>query len=241
MNYSNFVQFANKFCYYSKNNRIELVKELRRITFDLMQNIDTSTINIKGILGINKDDNYNTNLKKSIGTLKDKLSDDLIINLNSCWENCVLLYEIERCILIHPLLTYEFDDSFQRMYYDLKKSINEKTFISKRLLECFLNNYKKIIFLDNFNAPSWLSVSDNKYKLSKNAFGLITTDVKHKLFEQLKKWIKSEISLLISEIKFCKNEIDRLSQVERIWIRKMFCEDKIYMKYVNKINNYYIY
>jgi hypothetical protein len=231
---------ANEFLYYSKNVIIDLFNELIIISNNLINDIDDYIKHIKIILNINNGDNENIKFKRALNELKGVIPPGLINCLELCWEKCFLLYQIEAYVLPHPSFIYNFDntDTLKKTYNNLKSKICSKTYLTKRLLECFLNIYNKVIFLNNPLVPGWLSESNLKIKLSnKSIFNFITDKTKQKITEQIREWSMRESKLLFIDVSFFYTEIDKLEKLDFLWIVNISDEELI-KKYKSKMQNY---
>ena len=222
-------EIANEFCYYSKNIRKKLFDEIFNISNFLINEIEKYKLDIYNKFEIKTEDKKNTKLKKLIKEHKEELTLEFAHKLNLCWENCILLYQIEVYILTHPLLTYNFDN--KTPYNNLKSIVREKTYISKRLLECFLNDYKKIIFLNCLISPSWVIKSNLNYKLEKNVFQFISFELRNEMINQIETWVIREPKLQNIDI-----DIHKLINLDKIWIIKIG-DEELYEKYKDKIKN----
>lgn len=222
-------EISNEFCYYSKHTRKKFFDEIFNISNFLINEIENYKFNIYSKFELKETDQKNIKLKKMIKEHKDELSLEFANTLNLCWENCILLYQIEAHILTHPLLTYNFDNKTK--YNNLKSIVREKTFITKRVLECFLNDYNKIIFLDCLISPSWSIESNSNYKLEKNAFQFISLELKNEMISQVETWV-----IIQPKINNIDIDIYKLFKLDKIWITNIGGEE-LFEKYKNKIKN----
>jgi len=235
-------EIASEICIYSKNVREKLIEELNMICGFLINNIKNCKSNIETNLNVKNDNNRNSILKESVKQLKSEFMLELIDTLNLCWENCILLYQIEDCILTHPLLTYKFDYFYKENYNNLKRVIANETFITKRMLECFLSNNQKIIFLDSLLSPKWITNASNNYNFEKNVFSLFSVNLKKEMIDQIEFWINQQYKIIFSDFEWFNAETEikkKWEKIDGIWIFYLKISDKeIIYKYNKKMKSF---
>lgn len=241
-------EIISQFCYYSKYVRKKLFDEIINISNDLIDKIDKNWSNIEikfKINNINVGDNMK-GLKKAINKMIDKIDIDIEINdfLKSIWINCALLYQIEAFILPYPFFTLGFDNLCKKKFNKLKLSIANKTYLTKRMLECFLRD-RKHIYLNNSVMPKWVGPDVQcECNLTKNIIDFISLETINEMISEVNFWLMCESTLSTDKIKLFNFEIKKWAQIDYFWIRIFFTRvqnkenENLYVKYKMKMNKF---
>jgi hypothetical protein len=215
-------------CYYSITVRKKVFDEINTLSNDLINQIDKNWSYIETkfrINGISVGENIK-DLNKAVNILNDKNNINLGNELKSIWKNCILLHQIESFILPYPFLSYNFDNLYKLRFNYLKRSIAYETFLTKKMLECFLQD-KAFIFLNNYVMPKWLGINF-EYILTKNVFDFILLETINEMIIEVDRWIVCEYSLSTNEL------TQSYVEVIKIWSQLDFFLD---LQYTSKTKN----